>query len=453
MASTYAQGAQPTKTPSSSSSTYSATERSQNQHPLSTHSQYTSSSYSSRTPWYTTTPVRQEVARPPSICSLDNDSPINSPSSSKVGESGNGEEGASMFSVDPDARWSETSLGSLKNHRADLNNGYCSVSKMSLWGEPSVRNSNNSSGGDNGCFWLSSSFQDHLPPSCPKRHTSDGSARSTAGLEEEYSHPQHLLTQWDNVENKALQKDEVNGKEKGADAEEGAVGLDVLAAGRPWQLQDETLHGHSVIENSSVPMGQPSGVENQEKVHSKRDQENLYKIKEKLLLEDSSDEEGDLCRICHTGEKSAANSLIQPCRCTGSVQYVHKECIKRWIMSKITSRANLKAITTCELCKEKLCLDVDSFDIPELHRTHVQSESDDDEGDELISRGLHLLVLLRLFEERYSNSLGTVDAISLESIHHNLLDLLITLTEGSDGEDNSMSNEFSDLDDDLEEDW
>lgn len=57
----------------------------------------------------------------------------------------------------------------------------------------------------------------------------------------------------------------------------------------------------------------------------------------RLLLEDSDEEEGDLCRICQMGEEAASNPLIQPCRCTGSLQYVHQECIKRWLCSKINS--------------------------------------------------------------------------------------------------------------------
>lgn len=36
------------------------------------------------------------------------------------------------------------------------------------------------------------------------------------------------------------------------------------------------------------------------------------------------------------------------------------------------SGANLEGITTCELCKEKLRLNIDNFDIQELYRTHVQ---------------------------------------------------------------------------------
>lgn len=56
-----------------------------------------------------------------------------------------------------------------------------------------------------------------------------------------------------------------------------------------------------------------------------------------LLLEDSDEDEGDLCRICQMGETSKSNPLIEPCRCTGSLQYVHQDCIKKWLRSKISS--------------------------------------------------------------------------------------------------------------------
>lgn len=56
-----------------------------------------------------------------------------------------------------------------------------------------------------------------------------------------------------------------------------------------------------------------------------------------LLLEDSDEEEGDLCRICQMGLESPSNPLIEPCRCTGSLQYVHQDCIKKWLRSKISS--------------------------------------------------------------------------------------------------------------------
>ncbi|KAL0190602.1 hypothetical protein M9458_013300, partial [Cirrhinus mrigala] len=68
-----------------------------------------------------------------------------------------------------------------------------------------------------------------------------------------------------------------------------------------------------------------------------RDPERLRKIQESLLLEDSDEEEGDLCRICQMGEQSNSNPLIEPCKCTGSLQYVHQDCIKKWLRSKISS--------------------------------------------------------------------------------------------------------------------
>lgn len=57
----------------------------------------------------------------------------------------------------------------------------------------------------------------------------------------------------------------------------------------------------------------------------------------RLLLEESDEDEGDICRICQMGEESACNPLIQPCGCLGSLQYVHQECIKRWLCSKVSS--------------------------------------------------------------------------------------------------------------------
>lgn len=63
-----------------------------------------------------------------------------------------------------------------------------------------------------------------------------------------------------------------------------------------------------------------------------------------LLLEDSDEDEGDLCRICQMGETSSLNPLIEPCRCTGSLQYVHQDCIKKWLRSKISSGEYLSSL-------------------------------------------------------------------------------------------------------------
>lgn len=42
------------------------------------------------------------------------------------------------------------------------------------------------------------------------------------------------------------------------------------------------------------------------------------------------DEEGDVCRICRNpGE--ADNPLRYPCACSGSIKFVHQDCLLQWL--------------------------------------------------------------------------------------------------------------------------
>jgi len=52
-------------------------------------------------------------------------------------------------------------------------------------------------------------------------------------------------------------------------------------------------------------------------------------------------EEEALCRVCRCGEE--AGSLFFPCRCSGSIRYVHEECLVEWL------RVSQKR--SCELCR------------------------------------------------------------------------------------------------------
>nr|XP_055069741.1 E3 ubiquitin-protein ligase MARCH7 isoform X3 [Misgurnus anguillicaudatus] len=185
-----------------------------------------------------------------------------------------------------------------------------------------------------------------------------------------------------------------------------------------------------------------------EKPAPSRDPERLRKIQESLLLEDSDEEEGDLCRICQMGEQSSSNPLIEPCKCTGSLQFVHQDCIKKWLRSKISSGSNLEAITTCELCKEKLHLNIENFDINELYRSHERSEY------EFISCGLYLVVLLHLCEQRFSDVLGAVNDAGFfnlaRTLHEHMDNLESSFAESDEdeAEDSRPSIDFCDLDDD-----
>ncbi|KAM7189241.1 putative E3 ubiquitin ligase SUD1 [Naviculisporaceae sp. PSN 640] len=57
---------------------------------------------------------------------------------------------------------------------------------------------------------------------------------------------------------------------------------------------------------------------------------------------DVSPYEPDTCRICR-GEGSAEEPLFYPCKCSGSIKYVHQDCLMEWL-----SHSQKKH---CELCK------------------------------------------------------------------------------------------------------
>lgn len=64
------------------------------------------------------------------------------------------------------------------------------------------------------------------------------------------------------------------------------------------------------------------------------------------------------CRICLSDEETEENPFISPCKCDGSVKFVHIRCLQEWMRSK--SEVKTKGCITrcimnqlkCELCKE-----------------------------------------------------------------------------------------------------
>ena len=59
------------------------------------------------------------------------------------------------------------------------------------------------------------------------------------------------------------------------------------------------------------------------------------------------------CRICFE-TLSIPKDLINPCKCTGSMRYVHEECLKLWILS---SRQDIKE-ATCDICKHPFTMEI-----------------------------------------------------------------------------------------------
>ena len=69
----------------------------------------------------------------------------------------------------------------------------------------------------------------------------------------------------------------------------------------------------------------------------------------------------NICRICYDSTSNIKNPLINPCKCKGSMKYIHYNCLLNWMKSKIkipNDKYNKneyiaydKSLLKCELCK------------------------------------------------------------------------------------------------------
>jgi len=52
------------------------------------------------------------------------------------------------------------------------------------------------------------------------------------------------------------------------------------------------------------------------------------------------------CRICLDSSEEEDNKLLSICECKGSIKYIHRKCVMKWIKER-------NGNTRCELCKTK----------------------------------------------------------------------------------------------------
>ena len=66
------------------------------------------------------------------------------------------------------------------------------------------------------------------------------------------------------------------------------------------------------------------------------------------------------CKICLTDCSDSANPLISPCKCSGSMKFIHLECLRDWMKSRMIQRDSENCVTfswkslDCEICKTNI---------------------------------------------------------------------------------------------------
>lgn len=54
------------------------------------------------------------------------------------------------------------------------------------------------------------------------------------------------------------------------------------------------------------------------------------------------------CKFCFINERSNSNPLLSPCKCSGSLTYVHRKCLSTWMTHKMKDNLSPE----CEICHQ-----------------------------------------------------------------------------------------------------
>jgi RING-variant domain len=105
------------------------------------------------------------------------------------------------------------------------------------------------------------------------------------------------------------------------------------------------------------------------------------------------------CRICMEGE-SLSLQLLSPCKCSGSIKYIHEECLKTWLVSHMEDIAE----SSCEVCKTPLLME---FKIN--HKCNVRNSCNNGINScmfipVLVAIVIILFVIVYLLTQRYLSS-------------------------------------------------
>ncbi|CAK57458.1 unnamed protein product (macronuclear) [Paramecium tetraurelia] len=77
---------------------------------------------------------------------------------------------------------------------------------------------------------------------------------------------------------------------------------------------------------------------------------NQYKEKDSILQDEMK-----FCRICLCDDGNS--DLIRPCKCKGSLQFIHENCLKLWVLEKQGIEKVYQNDLDCEVCHSKFLME------------------------------------------------------------------------------------------------
>lgn len=153
------------------------------------------------------------------------------------------------------------------------------------------------------------------------------------------------------------------------------------------------------------------------------------------------------CRICLSDQQTPEDPLISPCKCAGTMKFIHLKCLREWLQSRLNIKQSGSIVSyywkslDCELCKENLpskvllggvmveLVDIHKPDVPFIVLEDVTRERDRDQG-----LGIHVLsmpagAVINLVT--FTQGRGHESDIRIQDISVSRLHASIQLAEGA----------------------
>ena len=111
------------------------------------------------------------------------------------------------------------------------------------------------------------------------------------------------------------------------------------------KIQVLNLNKNKILDNNKLDTNEEENIKDNSSKNNK--------IKKKNLI----------CRICYMEEEDGfEDPLVQPCKCSGSLKYIHLKCLKHWIFTRSCMKVESNEYCSvfvfkeveCEICKTKL---------------------------------------------------------------------------------------------------
>ena len=110
------------------------------------------------------------------------------------------------------------------------------------------------------------------------------------------------------------------------------------------------------------------------------------------------------CRICLSDSQTLEDPLISPCKCAGTMKFIHLKCLREWLQSRLNIKQSGSIVSyywkslDCELCKENLpstvMLGGNLVELVDIHKPDtpfIVLEDITRERDRVAGLGIHVL--------------------------------------------------------------